>query len=145
MTVKSDMMKNMPKIPPAQMEQMRKMGIQMPEFKDDGIMTKACISKAMAERNQAPEMAHKESGCDTRNFQRSGNSYSADIVCDGTMMKGTGKVKGTYSGNQSFTSIYDFKGTAHGQPINEHQESAGKWLSADCGSVKPMDELTPHK
>lgn len=39
MTMKSDMLKSVPKIPPAQVEQMRKMGIQVPSFQDGSMTT----------------------------------------------------------------------------------------------------------
>src|SRR3954447_17678855 len=81
MTMKSDMMKSMPKIPPEQMEQMRKMGVAIPSFQDGGMTTKVCISKAMAERDHPPEMDRKESGCESKNFQQSDGDYSVDIVC----------------------------------------------------------------
>lgn len=145
MTVKSDAMKNMPKISAEQMEQMRKLGINIPQMTDGGMVTKVCVSKQMAERDQPPVAAQKESGCQTRNFRRGGGGYSADIVCDGPMMQGEGKVKGSFSGDESFASIYDFKGTAQGRPISQHQESSGRWLGADCGDVKPVDELMPKK
>jgi hypothetical protein len=145
MTMKSDAMKNMPQIPPEQMEQMRKMGINIPQMKDGGMVTKVCITRQMAERGHPPAMADKETGCQTRNYQRSGSGYSADVVCDGAMMKGEGKVKGNFSGNESFTSTYDFKGTMHGQPVSQHQETSGRWLAADCGSVKPVDQPMPKK
>lgn len=143
--VKSDAMKNMPKIPPEQMKKMREMGINIPQMQDGGMVSKVCISREMAERDEAPELNQKESGCQSRNYQRSGNTYSMDIVCDGPAMKGTGKIKGSYSGKEHFNSSYDFKGTAHGQPVNHHQESSGKWLAADCGSVKPMDPSARKK
>lgn len=145
MNVKSDAFKNMPKIPPEQMKQMREMGINVPQMQDGGMTSKVCISKEMAERNETPQMEQKEMGCQSKNFQRSGDSYSLDIVCDGPDMKGTGKVKGTYSSNERFTSTYDFKGISHGQPVNHRQESSGKWLSADCGSVKPIDQPARKK
>ncbi len=145
MKMKSDEMKNMPKMPPEQMEQMRKMGVNMPQMQDGGMVTKVCITKQMAESEQVPGMDQKEMGCQSKNFQRSGNSYSVDIVCNGQGMKGDGKVKGTFSGNESFTSTYDFKGAMHGQPVNQHHENSGKWLGADCGSVKPMGEMMPRK
>jgi hypothetical protein len=138
MSIKSDMMKNMPKIPPEQMEKMKQMGINVPQMQDGGMVTKMCVSKEMAERDQPPEMNHKESGCEARNYQRTGNSYSVDIICDGPHMKGQGKAQGSFSGSDSFTSTYDFKGTAQGRPVNHHQESKGKWLSADCGNVAPI-------
>jgi len=146
MTIKSDaMMKNMQKIPPEQLEKMKQMGINVPQMQDGGMVTKVCVSKEMADRDQPPEMNHKESGCEARNYQRTGSSYSVDIICDGPMMKGQGKAQGSFSGTDSFSSTYDFKGTAQGKPINQHHESKGKWLSADCGSVAPMDHMGMKK
>jgi hypothetical protein len=145
MTVKSDAMKSMPKIPPEQMEKMKQMGIHVPSMENGSMTTQVCISKAMAERDRPPEMDRKESGCQSKNFQRSGSDYSGDIVCDGPDLKGQGKVAGHFDGSEKFTSTYDFKGAVRGKPVSQHHESSGKWLSADCGDVKPMDELMPKK
>jgi hypothetical protein len=136
--IKSDAFKNIPKMSPEQMKQMRDMGVNVPQMQDGGMVSKVCITKEMAARDAAAEMAQNESGCESKNVQRTGNSYSGDIVCNGPNMKGSGKVKGSYTSNERFSSTYEFKGTAHGQPVNHRQESTGKWLSADCGSVKPM-------
>lgn len=144
MTMKSDAIKNMPKIPPEQMEQMRKMGVNVPQMQDGAMVTKVCITKQMAE-SQTPGVEKNEMGCETKNYKRSGNSYSADIVCNGADMKGEGKAKGTFGGDQSFTSTYDFKGTMHGRPVSQHHESSGKWLGADCGSVQPVSAPKPRK
>jgi len=54
------------------------------------------------------------------------------------MMKGSRKVEGNHASDQRFTLTYDFKGTAHGQPVSQRHETSGRWLGADCGSVKPM-------
>jgi hypothetical protein len=145
MTMKSDAFKNMPKIPPEQMEQMRKMGVTVPNMQNGGIVQKVCITRQMAERDGTPQMLQSESGCESKNFNTSGNSYSGDIVCTGPDLKGEGEVKGAFSGNESFSSTYDFKGTAGGQPVNQHQETSGKWLSADCGNVKPVSDLKLDK
>jgi hypothetical protein len=144
MTMKSDEMKNMPKMSPQQMEQMRKMGVHVPQMQDGGMVTKVCITKEMAEQDGMP-MTQKESDCQPKNYQRSGSSYISEVVCNGPNLKGTGKVKGTMTGNESFSSSYDFKGTAHGQPINQKHENSGKWLSADCGNVKPLGQQAPVK
>jgi hypothetical protein len=145
MNMTSDMFKAMPKIPPEQVEKMRQMGISIPQAQDGAMVAKVCISKEMAERDEIPRMNQKEAGCQSKNFQRTGGSYSVDIVCNGADMKGEGKAKGTMTGNDRFNSTYDFKGTAHGQPVNQHHETTGKWLSADCGNVKPMSEFMPKK
>jgi hypothetical protein len=142
MTMKSDATANMPKMTPEQMEQMRRMGITMPQTQDGAIVTKVCVTKQMAERNQPPGM--EDSGCQSKNYRRAGNTYTVDIVCTGPTMKGEGKARGTFSGNESFTSTYDFKGTMNGQPVTQHHDSSGKWLSANCGNVKPAAE-TPRR
>ncbi|QAU35420.1 DUF3617 domain-containing protein [Janthinobacterium sp. 17J80-10] len=144
MSMKSDAFKNMPKMSAEQMAQMRKMGVNVPQMQDGAMVSRVCITKEMAEREQAP-MGRHDRGCQARNFQRSGNAYSSDIVCDGPDMKGTGKVKGTFAGDTGFTSTYDFKGTAHGRPVDNHHESSGKWLAADCGAVKPVTPMQPAK
>lgn len=136
LTMKSEAMKNMPKIAPEQAEQMRRMGIEVPQFQDGGMVSKVCVTPQMAQQ-QAPGLDTMHSGCQTRNFKRSGNSYSADVVCSGDM-KGSGKVSGTWTGSDRFSSSYDFNGTMHGQPVAHKQETSGRWLGADCGSVKPM-------
>jgi hypothetical protein len=105
-----------------------------------------CITKEMAARDKVPPLGRQnDSECQSRNFQQTGNNYSVDIVCDGPHMKGEGKGHGTFSGNESFTSTYDFKGTAGGHPVTQHHETTGKWLSADCGDVKPMGNFMGKK
>ena len=137
MTIKSDAMKNMPQISPEQMEMMRQKGINVPQMQGGAMVTKVCVSKEMADRDQPPAVSRSDSGCQPKNFQRSGSGYSADIVCTGPRLQGQGSVKGTFSGSDSFSSTYDFKGTAQGHPVNTHQETSGKWVGADCGSVQP--------
>jgi len=144
MTMKTDAMKAMPKMSPQQMEQMRKMGVNMPQMQDGGMVIKMCVTKEMAERDQPLEQTSQyQSDCQSKNAQRSGNTYSVDILCDGPNMKGVGKVQGKFAGNESYTSTYDFKGIARGRPVDQHHESSAKWLAADCGDVKPVGEYAP--
>ncbi|HZW21601.1 DUF3617 domain-containing protein [Noviherbaspirillum sp.] len=145
MKMTSDAMKNMPKIPPEQMEQMRKMGMNVPQIQDGAMVTKVCITKQMTESKVPPGMEKNDMGCQTKNMQESGSSYSADIVCNSAQMKGEGKIKGTFSGDTAFSSTYDFKGIMHGQPVNQRHENSGKWLAADCGNVPPAGGMTPKK
>ena len=138
MTVKTDAMKNMPKLSAEQQEQMRKAGVNLPNMQDGGMTMKMCMTKEMTEREQTPGSGQSQLGCESKNAQQSGNSYSVDIVCNSATMKGEGKMKGVFNGSESYSSTYDFKGTVHGRPTTQHHESNGKWLSADCGSVKPI-------
>lgn len=145
MTMKSDAMKNMPQIPPAQMEQMRKLGVDIPQMQDGGIVTKVCVTPKMAESDRMPGLGDNNMGCEIQNQKNSGNSYSADVMCDGANMKGKGKVKGSFTGSQAFTSTYDFKGTVAGRPVDQRHETSGKWMSSDCGNIKPASDILPRK
>lgn len=135
MTMKSDAMKAMPKIPPEQLEKMKQMGIKMPDMQNGAMVHKICYTKEMVEQEKPPASG-REQQCQSKNFSRSGNAYSGDIICDMPEMKGTGNVKGSINPD-SMTSVYDFKGVSHGKPYTQHMETTGKWLGSDCGDVKP--------
>lgn len=135
MTMKSDAFKNMPRMSKEQADQMRKMGMEVPEFRDGGMISKVCITPEMAEK-MAPGVDEAETGCTTKNFKRSGNTYRADLVCNGDAMQGMGVLTGSFTGNERFTSTLDFKGKAAGQQIAQKHETTGKWISADCGKHK---------
>jgi hypothetical protein len=144
MTMKSDQFKQqpMPNLTPAQKEQMQKMGVTLPTVRDGAFVQQVCLTKEDIARNKTPGAPREASGeCKIANQNQSGNTYRADLVCDGPNLKGKGTLKGTYSGDSSYTSSYDFNGTSRGREANQHIETSGKWLKADCGSVKPASEL----
>ena len=145
MAMKSDQVRQMPSMTPEQIEQMRKMGVEMPTVRDGALIQRVCITPEMAARNQTPDMGREQGECKLKSHDRSGNTYRADIVCDGANLKGNGIIKGTMSGDTAFTSTYDFKGTSRGQPVTQHHETSGKWLSADCGQVRPLGEMAGPK
>ena len=141
----SDALRNLPPIPPAQLEQMRRMGIDVPAIQDNKLVTRVCISKEMAQRQQVPMIDKKETGCEMKNHRQSGGEYSADMVCDNAQMKGKGTVKGKLTSAEHFESTYAFEGTMQGMPVKHTQSGSGKWLAADCGDVKPLDEIGKAK
>jgi hypothetical protein len=142
MSMKSDEMTRtpMPDLSAAQLEQMRQLGVPVPQTRNGALIQQVCITKEAAAR-QDPPGGPRESDCKTKSHERRGDGFRAEIVCDGSNRKGTGTIKGTYSGNTAYSSVYDFKGTARGQPVTQHLEMSGKWMSADCGNVRPMGEV----
>ncbi len=145
MTIKSDMMAAMPKLSPQELKQMRDMGIQMPDMQNGGMVQKVCITKEMAERDEPGMTDARDMGCEAKNYKSSGSRYSMDLVCNSADMKGKGTIKGVFSGDDRFTSNYQFKGVAHGQNVDQSHETSGKWLSADCGTVKPVGGVGKKK
>lgn len=140
-TTQSDAMQSMPKIPPEQIERMRKMGVDVPQLQNGAIVSKVCITPEMAQREQWPRPEQDGKDCTTGAPQTQGNGYTADIVCNGPNVKGKGTVKASFTGNTSFSSSTSFNGTAGGRPIKDHSVTSGKWLAADCGAVQPAAPL----
>lgn len=144
-SVKSDAITKMPTLSPEQLEQMRKMGINMPQMQAGAIVQKLCVTKEMASRNQMPDMHQDQLGCQTKNASRTASGYSADIVCSGPQLKGNGTMKASSAGDGSFRSVNDFKGESQGRPVSHHQESTSTWISAECGDVKPLPYMGAKK
>ncbi|WP_382232711.1 DUF3617 domain-containing protein [Herminiimonas aquatilis] len=145
MTLQSSSMKNVPKISPEQIEKMRKMGVDMSQLQGGAIVNRICITKEMAARESLPQMNHKESGCEMKNQQRTSDGYTMGMVCDGAQMKGKGTVRTVLASDRSFSTTSEFKGTMQGVQVNDRTDTSGKWLSADCGSVRPITEALPGK
>ncbi|MFZ6820254.1 DUF3617 domain-containing protein [Undibacterium sp. Ji22W] len=137
MTVKSDMLKSMQSIPPAQLEELKKRGIKMPDMQDGAIKQKVCITKEMSEQNGKAPLQNNPGGCKQKSNKRQGNTYIMEMACDNPNLKGTGTVKATYT-EKSLESSFDFKGIANRRPSIQHVETTGKWISADCGDIKPI-------
>jgi hypothetical protein len=142
MTMKSDQLKQrsqpQQELTPAQREQMEKMGVSIPTMRDGAFVHKVCVTKEAVAQHRTPDAAPPSNECKLSNHNRSANGYRADVICDGPTIKGTGVMKGTFSGDTSFASTYEFKGTSRGKPVTQQHETSGKWLGADCGNVKPM-------
>lgn len=137
MTVKSDMLKSMQSIPPAQLEELKKRGIKMPDMQDGAIKQKICVTKEMSEQNGKAPMQNSPGGCQQKSNKRQGNTHIMEMACDNPNLKGTGTVKATYT-EKSLESTFDFKGIANRRPSIQHVETTGKWISADCGDIKPI-------
>jgi hypothetical protein len=142
MRIKSDSMKDAPKRPqmtPQQIEQMKKMGISMPTMENGEMIQKVCYTKEMVEKDfSAMGQQHKDQQCKSENVKHTGSDFSMDLICDGDTLKGKGTMKGSFKGGDNIQSTYDFKGTSRGKPVTHHVETKGKFLSTDCGDVKPF-------
>lgn len=127
----------MAKMPPEQRkmmeEMMAKQGVNMgtaggkPSFR-------YCITKEQAERNQIP--TDNEGRCKQDSLDRSGNTLRFKYSCANPPSRGTGEI--TFSGDKAYTMKMVVEGTsAKGQTGQMTMNSSAKWVSADCGAVKP--------
>ena len=133
----AQMQAQMAKMPPDQRKKMEEMmaqhGMKMGSG-TPGVMTaQMCFTKEMVERNELP-MQHGD--CKTTKQQRSGNTMSFAFACTNPASSGEGVY--TFVSPEAYTFKMTMKTSVHGKPETMNMDGAGKWLSADCGNLKPM-------
>ncbi|APW46093.1 DUF3617 domain-containing protein [Rhodoferax antarcticus] len=131
--------KQMAAMPPDQrkmmQEMMGKQGISMPTVgAGGGVVMKICITPEMAARNEMPNQ--QEGDCTATITSRTGNSMKAKFVCTDPPTTGEGTY--TFSGDTAYTADMKMSTTQNGKPETMTMKGSGKWLSSNCGSVKPI-------
>ena len=138
----SPLLKLVPQISPDQMAQLRQLagqyGIGMPNISSGAVTGKVCVSPAMARANVMPGLEQARSGCRSQNARRSGSHYQVEVTCESENVSGSGRAEGDFKTPETFTGSSQFRGIVQGMPVDEHAETSGHWLSADCGGLKPM-------
>ncbi len=140
----AEMQKQLAAMPPEQRKAMQdmmgKQGGAMPmPAAGGGMAMKICITPEMAARNEMPRQT--EGDCTTTVTSRSGNSMKMKWVC--TQPPSTGEGTYTFMGDTAYTMKMTMTGQHQGKPQNMSMEGQGKWLSADCGTVKPITAPAP--
>lgn len=132
----ADLQKQMAQMSPQQRKQMEaamaQQGVKMAPGSAGGMAMQMCFTKEMVERNDVP----MQDGCRTTTNQRSGNTQKFAFTCSNPPSSGEGQV--TYDGPEAYSSRMTVKSAAGGRTETTTMEASGKWLKADCGSVKPM-------
>lgn len=138
----SPLLKLVPQISPDQMAKLRQLagqyGVGMPDLSSGAATGKVCVSAAMAQQNLLPGLDQARSGCRSQNARRSGSHYQAEVSCSGDKISGSGVAQGDFTTPERFTGRSSFQGTVQGIAVDEHAETSGRWISADCGGLKPM-------
>lgn len=135
----AEMQKQLAALPPDQRKMMQEMmGRQGVNIGATGqaITVKVCLTPEQAARDEVPP---PDGDCRITSRQRTGNTLKMRFEC-------TGEHTGSGEGEYTFISDKAHKGrtvintTAKGKGKPERMEMlhAGKWLSANCGTVKPV-------
>jgi hypothetical protein len=111
------------------------LGSKMSNLMSGLMSTKVCYTKKSLQRDQVPGQESQE--CRTTSMKHSGNKFWATMVCDGKNLKGKGKSSGTIN-SKNFTVKSSFQGVSNGQKISYSTEATGKYISSQCGDVKPV-------
>ena len=129
--------KQMAAMPPEQRKMMQdmlaKQGMSMGPGAGGNMAVKICMTKEMAERNELPA---QQGDCKTTNSPRSGNTMKMSFACTQPPSSGEGTV--TFVSPEAYTMKMTMKSMMQGKPETMTMDGGGKWLSADCGNIKPL-------
>ncbi|MGQ2979900.1 MAG: DUF3617 domain-containing protein [Polaromonas sp.] len=136
----AQMQQQMASMPPAQRKQMEdmlaKQGMSMGAGASagGGISMKVCMTREMVERNEVPPP--QQGDCKSSASPRVGNTQKISFSCTQPPSSGEGQI--TYTSNEAYTMKMVTTTTVKGKPEKMTLDGSGKWLSADCGAVKPV-------
>jgi len=132
----AEMQQQMATMPPEQRKMMQdmmaKQGVSMSPGAGGAMAIKICMTKEMVERNELPA---QHGDCKTTTSPRTGNSMKMSFVC--TQPPSSGEGQFTFVSPEAYTMKMAMKSTVQGKPETMTMDGSGKWLSADCGAVKP--------
>ncbi|HEY3638342.1 MAG TPA: DUF3617 domain-containing protein [Rhizomicrobium sp.] len=120
-------------IPPEALARMKAMGMSMPG--NQTFTAQHCMTADEVAQDKPPPMRNSQD-CSTSNVTHDAHTFNVDMVCKGDNMVGQGHATVTYDSDEHYSGSFSFTGTAHGHPANMTNSFDGKWISADCGSVK---------
>lgn len=131
--------KQMASLPPEQRkmmeEMMAKQGVSMGASGAPGTTTaKYCISREMAETNTLP--AQQEGNCKSTASPRVGNTMKIGFTCTNPVSSGEGTI--TFTSAEAYTTKMTMNTSAGGKPETINLDASSKWLSADCGALRPL-------
>jgi len=120
-------------LPPEILARMRARGVNMA---GNTITARHCMTAQEVAMTKPPVMP-KRAGqdCKMQNLKTSGDSVSADMVCTGSGMNGTGHFTTRYDSPEHYSGRMSMNMTAHGHSMAMSNSFEGKWISASCGGV----------
>lgn len=129
----AEMQQQMANLPPEQRKMMERMmaaqGVQL----GSGDSLRVCISKEQAARAMVPQ---QHGNCRQEILERRGNTIKYRLQCTGdTTASGEGEV--TFTSPTAYSGKSTFNTTVQGRDERMTMEQSGKWLSDDCGELKP--------
>ena len=135
----AEMQKMLADMPPEQRKAMEDMmakrgGPRMTTGKDGSIGIKMCLTKQMIDDSQ---LASQNSGnCTQKKGPMVGGTMKFSFSCSNPPSSGEGTFK--LVGNNAYTTSMKMTSSHNGKPQTMTVESSSRWLSADCGDVKPI-------
>ncbi|MBV9991282.1 MAG: DUF3617 domain-containing protein [Alphaproteobacteria bacterium] len=121
-------------LPPEVQARMKAHGIQMPA--SNTFTVQHCMTAEEVAMDKPPPMGRGAQSCKVQNMKIAGQSVSADMVCNGERMQGTGHFAMTYDAPEHYAGKMSFNMNANGHPMAMTSTMEGRWIAASCGAVK---------
>lgn len=102
---------------------------------NDGVVAKMCVTAAMAKAHQLP--LQQRGACSYQSAPMAGNTVRFSFSC--TNPQGAGDGTATFSSPTAFSATTRGTTTATGESETVTIDSTGRWLGADCGSIRPLE------
>jgi len=132
----AEMQKEMASMPPAERKQMEAMmakhGASMGK-PGAGMTLKICLTPDMIKQNQFNQ---QRGNCQHSTSPRVGNTLKFSMTCSNPTSSGEGVV--TIISPEAYSTKMTLSTTQGGKTEVMKMESASRFLSADCGNIKPM-------
>lgn len=133
----AQMQQQMAGMPPEQRKMMQdmmaKQGVSMGAGGPGGMSVKVCMTREMVERNDIPA---QQGDCKHVTSPRSGNTMQMSFTCTNPPSSGEGTV--TFVSPEAYTMKMTVQTVLQGKAEKMNMDGSGKWLSADCGAIKPI-------
>jgi hypothetical protein len=129
--------KQLENMPPEQrkmiQDMMAKQGVQIGASDGGGVTVKVCMTQEMVDRN---EVSSHQGDCTHTNSPRVGNTMKFAFVCAKPPSSGEGVV--TFTSPEAYSMKMSTTTSINGRPEKMDMQNSGRWLGADCGTVKPL-------
>ncbi|ART53350.1 hypothetical protein CBP34_19065 [Acidovorax carolinensis] len=133
----AEMQKSLASMPPEQRRQMEQMMAQQGVgMGPKGQTMKICVTQEQADRDAiAPQQ-----GCTQKVERINANTMKVAFSCKGGQGQPPSSGEGTVSmqGPTAYTGQFKFKTENAGKPEQIDMAQSGKWLSDNCGAIKPV-------
>lgn len=133
--------KELTQLPPDQRKMMEdmmaKQGMKM-DIGTGATTLKLCMTPEMVARN---EVAAQTGGCKQILLPRVGNTMKFTLVCTDPPSSGSGQI--TFQSAEAYSMTMQVNTTVNGKTETMAMASSAQFLSAHCGSIKPLVLLGP--
>jgi hypothetical protein len=144
----AEMQKQMAGMPPEQRKMMEdmlsKQGVAVAAGAGGAggnLVAKMCLTKDMIAQNQMP--IQQLGDCTSTRGAMAGKTMKMSFTCTKPPSSGEGEI--TFNSDTSYSMKMKMNSSASGKPETMNVDATGRWLGADCGSIKPVTMPAPAR